>query len=266
MTSKATEFIDIGANLAGRQFRHDWPKVVQQAQAHGVSQILVTGTDVVASQAGSAMALKHPGVLFSTAGIHPHGAKHCSPQALNTLRELAKEPGVVAIGECGLDFNRMFSPQDSQEAAFHAQLELAAELGMPVFLHERDAFPRFAEILGEWRDKLPGAVVHCFTGEREALERYLQLDCHIGVTGWVCDERRGGGLAALVPEIPDERLLIETDAPWLTPRSLKPRPKRNLPQYLPHIAERIAELRGQSLEHVARVSTENARRLFGLPG
>ncbi|MFT5585182.1 MAG: TatD DNase family protein [Cognaticolwellia sp.] len=265
MTSKATEFIDIGVNLAGRQFRHDWPAVVQQAQAQGVAQILITGTDVVTSQAGSAMALKHSGVLFSTAGIHPHRATDCSPEALNTLRELARESHVVAIGECGLDFNRMFSPQDAQETAFHQQLELAAELGMPVFLHERDAFSRFADILAQWRPKLPGAVVHCFTGERKDMERYLELDCHIGVTGWVCDERRGAGLAELVPEIPDERLLIETDAPWLTPRTLKPRPKRNLPEYLPHIAERIAELRGQSVEHVAQVSTENARRLFGMP-
>ena len=229
-------YIDIGANLAGRQFRHDWPKVVQQAQDHGVAQILITGTSVEASQAASGMALKHPGVLFSTSGIHPHGAKDCSPQALNTLREVAAQPHVVAIGECGLDFNRMFSPQKDQEAAFHAQLELAAELKLPVFLHERDAYPRFAEILAEWRPELPGAVVHCFTGEREALQHYLELDCHIGITGWVCDERRGSGLAELVPEIPDERLLIETDAPWLTPRTLKPRPKRNLPEFLPHIA------------------------------
>jgi TatD DNase family protein len=258
-------YIDIGVNLAGRQFRHDWPKVVQQAQDHGVAQILITGTSVEASQAASGMALKHPGVLFSTSGIHPHGAKDCSPQALNTLREVAQAPHVVAIGECGLDFNRMFSPQKDQEAAFHAQLELAAELKMPVFLHERDAYPRFAEILAQWRPELPGAVVHCFTGEREALQHYLELDCHIGIPGWVCDERRGYGLAELVPEIPDERLLIETDAPWLTPRTLKPRPKRNLPEFLPHIAERIAELRGQSLAHVARVSTQNAQALFSMP-
>lgn len=265
MTRPTHECIDIGVNLAGKHFAKDWPQVVAQAQAQGVVQMLITGTSVVTSQAGSRMAGKHPGVLFSTAGIHPHSAKDCSPSALQTLRALAQASQVVAIGECGLDFNRMFSPREDQESAFNQQLELAAELRLPVFLHERDAFEPFAEILAHWRPKLVGAVVHCFTGNRPALERYLALDCHIGVTGWVCDERRGKPLAELVPEIPGDRLLIETDAPWLTPRTLTPRPKRNLPEYLPHIAAHIARLRQIEAEELAKISTENARRLFGLP-
>lgn len=265
MTSTANEYLDIGVNLAGKHFSKDWPQVVAQAQAQGVVQMLITGTSVGTSRAGSQMALQHPGVLFSTAGIHPHSADSCSPSAIQSLRQLAEQPQVVAIGECGLDFNRMFSPQEDQESVFNAQLELAAELALPVFLHERDAFEPFAEILAHWRPKLVGAVVHCFTGTRRALERYLALDCHIGVTGWVCDERRGKTLAELVPEIPADRLLIETDAPWLTPRTLRPRPKRNLPAYLPHIAEHIAHLRQEEVREVAEISTKNARRLFGLP-
>src|SRR5699024_9838431 len=155
---------------------------------------------------------------FATAGIHPHNARFHDADANAKLKTLLATPEVACAGEMGLDFNRDFSPRADQEKAFEAQLALAAEVGKPVFLHERDAHARFLAILRKWRDRLPAAVVHCFTGNREALYAYLDLDCHIGVTGWVCDERRGNELASLVPAIPDDRLLLETDAPYLIPR------------------------------------------------
>jgi TatD DNase family protein len=182
------------------------------------------------------------------------------------LRDLLAHPRNVAAGECGLDFDRDFSPRRAQRAAFEAQLAIAAELGKPVFLHERAAHEEFVEILTAWRPKLRDAVVHCFTGERAALEAYLALDLHIGLTGWICDERRGRHLEAIVGLIPEGRLMVETDAPYIQPRDLRPRPKsgRNEPLYLPHIARVIAKHRGETFEELAAHTTSTARRFFGL--
>jgi TatD DNase family protein len=170
----------------------------------------------------------------------------------------------VAIGECGLDYNRNYSPHPAQEKWFVAQLELAAELGKPLFLHSRDAHPRFAEILRNLR--VGKAVAHCFTGEGPELRAYLELGLYIGITGWICDERRGAHLRPLVKEIPADRLLVETDAPYLTPRDLRPQPKarRNEPAFLPHILRAVAQARGEAPEALAAQTTRNARALFGL--
>ena len=146
-----------------------------------------------------------------------------------------------------------------------AQLALAVEYRLPVFLHERDAHERFLSILKAYRDHLVGAVVHCFTGSRQALFDYLDLDCHIGITGWVCDERRGKPLAELVHNIPDNRLLLETDAPYLLPRDLPeppPKKRRNEPSLLPWIGKRVATLREQDVASVAQLTYANARALF----
>ena len=174
---------------------------------------------------------------------------------------------MVAIGECGLDFNRNYSPHPDQEKWLVEQFELAREIGKPLFVHSRDAHPRLAEILREYRGRLSRVVVHCFTGEAEELRAYLELDCHIGITGWICDERRGRHLHALVREIPADRLLLETDAPYLTPRDLRPQPhaRRNEPAFLPHILRTVARALGKPAEQVAEETTRNARAFFGLP-
>ena len=174
---------------------------------------------------------------------------------------------MVALGECGLDFNRNYSPHPDQERWFVAQLELACELGKPLFVHSRDAHPRLAEILRRYRNRLSRVVVHCFTGQADELRAYLELDCHIGITGWICDERRGRHLLALVREIPAGRLLLETDAPYLTPRDLRPQPhaRRNEPAFLPHIAATVARALGKPLDQLARETSANARAFFGLP-
>jgi TatD DNase family protein len=257
-----TPLIDIGVNLTGRQFSQDVDAVIHDAVAADVTRMVVTGTSMRSSDAASALALRHPGVLWSTAGVHPHDAKSCDDATLPRLRELAAAPHVVALGECGLDFNRMFSPQPVQERWFEAQLELAAELGLPVFLHERDAHDRFVSILARWRDRLPGAVVHCFTGNETALRAYLDLDCHIGITGWICDERRGVGLREIVSLVPPDRLMVETDAPWLMPRDLGR--GRNVPANLPHICGHVADCVGRSVDQVAAETTRTAERFFGL--
>lgn len=261
------ELIDIGANLTHKSFQKDLEAVIERAQEVGVHQIVVTGTSETGSQRAQTLAVRFPGVLYATAGVHPHEANQWRPNSIYRIEELAALPQVVAIGETGLDFFRDFSPRHAQERAFEAQLELAVEMRLPVFLHERQAHKRFAEILSRYRDKLQAVVVHCFTGQAEELRFYQDLDLYIGITGWICDERRGMHLRKLLPEIPPERLLIETDAPFLVPRDLPSQPKgrRNEPAYLRHIAEVLASLLDTSPASLARQTTANARRFFSLP-
>lgn len=258
--------IDIGVNLTSSQFDKDREDVVLRAKDAGISAMVLTGTDLESSPEAAAMAASLPGFAFSTAGVHPHDAKTVDDLTLPSIRALANQPQVVAIGECGLDFNRDFSPRPQQEAVFEAHLKLAVELNMPVFLHCRDAHERFMAILTPYLDKLPGVVLHCFTGSEEELKACLEAGLYIGITGWVCDERRGEALRAIVPLIPDDKLMIETDAPYLLPRDLKPKPKsrRNEPCYLPHIASEIAALRQQDTEQLITQTTLNTRRFFGL--
>jgi TatD DNase family protein len=172
----------------------------------------------------------------------------------------------VAVGECGLDYFRDFAPRADQQAAFHRQLELAARLRKPVFLHQRDAHADFLAILSEHWGDLTAGVAHCFTGSGPELASYLELGLAIGVTGWICDERRGAHLLPLMREIPADRLLLETDGPYLLPRDLRPKPtsRRNEPAYLPHIAAVVARARGESVARLAVSSTAAARKTFGL--
>ena len=211
------DIVDIGVNLAHRSFHADRKTVIQRAFNAGVRTMVITGTSLASSQEAQQIAREYPGQLFSTAGVHPHDSRNCTMDTIAELRRLAALEQVVAIGECGLDFNRDFSPRPEQEKWFEAQVALAEELQKPLFLHERDASQRFYDILTAVRKSVP-AVVHCFTGSRESLKMYLDLGLHIGITGWICDERRGMPLRELVREIPLDRLMIETDAPYLVPQ------------------------------------------------
>lgn len=260
--------IDIGANLTNSAFQHDLNEVIARAQAVNVASIIITGTDLASSEQAAMIAQQHPGKLFSTAGIHPHDAKHYSPEAHSELLSLAKLPQVKAIGETGLDFNRNYSPPEQQIKAFEKQLELAIETGLPVFLHEREAHKKQWDILRNHRDQLSRAVIHCFTGTKQEAFNYLDLDLHLGITGWICDERRGYHLHEFIADIPLNRLMIETDAPYLTPR-VKPKPalkssRRNEPCTLPYVLAAIATHRQQAIETIARATTSNAREFFGL--
>ncbi len=267
MSDAAPALVDIGLNLTHKSFQSDRDAVVARAQAAGVREMILTGTTGEGSREALALARGYPGVMYATAGVHPHHASEYGPDVEAELRACLESPEVVAVGECGLDFYRNFSPRDVQEEAFRTQLQLAVELQYPVFLHERDAADAFAAILGESIAELPGAVVHCFTGSEAALMRYLELGCLIGITGWVCDERRGLELRELLPKIPLDRLMIETDAPYLLPRDLRPKPKstRNEPAFLAHVASSIAERLELDLPTLAEATTANARRFFQLP-
>lgn len=259
--------VDIGANLTHESFRHDFDAVLQRAKDHGVAQLVVTGASRDGSTHALALAQEHPGVLHATAGVHPHHAIDYDDATDALLRELATHDVVRAVGETGLDYNRNYSPRDVQLAVFERQLQIAVDVQKPLFLHQRDAHHDFIALLKRYRDKIPGAVVHCFTDTGDALRDYLALDCHIGITGWICDERRGTHLRELVKEIPSHRLMIETDAPYLLPRTVRPQPshRRNEPMYLRHICEEIARDRGETWQETAAHTTATARAFFGLP-
>ena len=258
--------VDIGANLTHDSFDADREEMMQRAKDAGVTRMVVTGASAQGSRDAAALAEAHPGILWATAGVHPHHAIDYDEATDRLIRELSGQEAVVAVGECGLDYFRNFSPREAQLSAFSAQLEIAAETGLPVFLHQRDAHDDFVEVLEPLLPRLSRAVAHCFTGEHESLREYLAMGLWIGITGWICDERRGRHLYDIVPAVPDDRLLIETDAPYLLPRTLNPKPRsrRNEPTYLTEVLRVVAEARGQSEEHVARITTENAIEFFGL--
>jgi TatD DNase family protein len=265
-TPRAMQLVDIGANLAHPAFHLDLPVVLDRAISAGVTSIVVTGTSVPESMNALRVSNTYPQTIYATAGVHPHHARDCDDRTIPALRVLAQQPRVVAIGECGLDFNRDYSPHPDQEKWFAAQVALACELRKPLFLHSRDAKDKFIEVLKQFKT-LPPAVAHCFTGEKAELHAYLDLGLHIGITGWICDERRGAHLLELVREIPADRLMLETDSPYLTPRDLRPQPKarRNEPAHLPHILRTVARSVGKPAEAVAEETTRNARAFFGLP-
>ena len=259
--------VDIGANLAHDSFDDDRAEMMERAADAGVGTMIVTGSSDGSNVRAAELASAHPGTLYSTAGVHPHHASDYTDESDALIRSLVQNDVVVAVGECGLDYFRNFSPRDAQLNAFRRQLEIAKDTGLPVFLHQRDAHDDFVEVLEPVLPDLSRAVAHCFTGEGESLREYLAMGLYIGITGWICDERRGKHLYDIVDIIPDDRLLIETDAPYLLPRTVRPRPKtrRNEPMYLREVVRVVAEARGQSEDHIARVTTENARSFFNLP-
>ncbi|MFT3790628.1 MAG: TatD family hydrolase [Rudaea sp.] len=260
------QLVDIGANLTHESFRHDFDAVLARAQAHGVAELIVTGASAQGMRDALALARAHPGVLYATAGVHPHHARDFDADTEALLRQLHAQPEVVAVGETGLDYHRNFSSREAQLFAFEHQLQLAVECGKPLFLHQRDAHADFLACMDNVRGRIGPAVVHCFTGKSGELFDYLDRDLHIGITGWICDERRGAHLRDLVKSIPADRLMLETDAPYLLPRTVRPMPshRRNEPMYLAHICAEVARDRGEDVAVTAANSSAAARAFFRL--
>ena len=264
------KLIDIGINLMNSSYDRDREEVVKAAAAAGVSPLIITGSGERSSLDATIYAgAGKSGALYTTAGIHPHEAKNCGNGTIDFLRDLAGKKTdrispVKAIGECGLDYDRDFSPRDVQRRWFVKQVELAAELSLPLFLHVRDAFEDFSIILREYSKAVPAMVVHCFTGTGKELDHYLSMGCYIGITGWICDERRGKHLRALVKNIPADRLMVETDGPYLLPRDLgqKVKNKRNEPQFLVHIVETLALHLDKDPAKVAKETFANTKKFF----
>ncbi len=258
---------DIGVNLTGKRFDQDRAKVIEQAFAAGVRRMVVTGTDLAHSKMAVELCEQYPLRLRCTVGCHPHNAKDMTEEAWAELEELMESPFVVAVGECGLDFNRMFSPAQTQIEVFARQIELACKLEKPLFLHQRDAHNEMASILKQYRGSFDKAVVHCFTGDESELKDYLELDLYIGITGWITDKKRNHDLLEAVPLIPNDRLLLETDAPYLLPKSIPSAPKsgRNEPQFLPYVGEALAEVRHTSTDIIASICSLNSATFFNWP-
>lgn len=262
------KLFDIAVNASNKQLIEHFDALLSRSLTAGVDKWLMVGTDLQESAEVLALCDKDPsgGHLFCTAGVHPHDAKSVDDSYIDTLKMLHQDPRVVAVGECGLDFNRDFSPRPVQERVFEQQLNLADELQKPAYLHERDAAKRFCDIFAPFADSIPKAVIHCFTGDKSTLHRYLDMGLYVGITGWVCDERRGTELRELLRYIPLDRLMIETDAPFLLPRNLTPKPKsrRNEPAYLPHIAMEIAQILGLEAKQVFEASYHNSCDFFSV--
>jgi TatD DNase family protein len=260
------QLIDIGANLTHESFRPDLDRVLERAHAHGVAQMVVTGASAAGSRMALAMAQAHPGVLFATAGVHPHHAVDYDDATDALLRELLQSEAVKAVGETGLDYHRNYSPQAAQIEAFERQLAIAVDCGKPLFLHQREAHADFMAVMKGLEGRLGAVVVHCFTGSRAEMVDYLDAGWHIGITGWLCDERRGTHLRELVRDIPADRLMIETDSPYLLPRTVQPKPshRRNEPMYLKHIVEELARDRGEDVETTAANATATSLAFFRL--
>ena len=244
MITDMNKFVDIGVNLTGSSFKKDIPQVIERAQLAGVEKLIITGTDTRHSELAIALTEQFESICYSTAGLHPHHASDYSNDLASELGDMLRHENVVAVGECGLDFNRNYSTRKEQIRAFEGQLEIAADTQKPLFLHQRDAHEDFVSILKSCRDDLPQVVAHCFTGGLEEVNDYVLLDMYIGVTGWICDERRGQSLQQAVKHIPLDRIMLETDAPYLLPRDLQQKPiekNRNEPCFLPHIARAVAK-------------------------
>ena len=261
------KYVDIGVNLTGSSFEKDVESVVERALTAGVEKLVVTGTDVSHSEQAIVLTEKFPSICYSTVGLHPHHASDYSADVDSELRDLLKHKNAVAVGECGLDFNRNYSTREQQIKAFEAQLEIAVDSKKPLFLHQRDAHEDFIAILKSCRNDLCQVVVHCFTGTIEEVNDYVLLDFFVGVTGWVCDERRGQSLRQAVKHIPLNRLLLETDAPYLLPRDMMEKPikkGRNEPCFLPHITRSVAHAMGQKESMVAEAAYKNSCQFFNL--
>ena len=249
--------IDSHAHIQLSQFNGDREAVIERAHAAGVSTMLVIGFDMETSRGAVELAEKYT-QIYATVGMHPHDAKDLTPDVLKTFRELAVHPKVVALGEMGLDYYRDLSPRPLQKKAFEKQLDLAEETQMPIIIHNRDAYMDILPILEARQGRIRG-VLHCFTGDVELMHRSLAIGFHIGIGG-IVTYPNAKDVQAVAKAVPEDRLLIETDCPWLAPQFRRGR--RNEPAYVRAVAEKIAELRNTSVQALGARTTENFQTLF----
>jgi TatD DNase family protein len=257
------KLFDSHCHLDDQSFIKDLDQVIVQARQAGVEKIMVVGITQKSCRLAVKLAENNPGI-YASVGIHPHDVKDCTEEVLNDLKKLSQTKKVKAWGETGLDFNRMFSPRALQEKWFVRQIELARELGLPLIFHERDSHGRFSEMLKAHLEPGAKGVVHCFSGNKKELFDYLSLGLYIGITGIVTIESRGAELRKLVTEIPSDRLLIETDAPYLTPAPQKNKTRRNEPAFVKSVFMKIAEVRKEDPEELSRKIWENTHNLYGI--
>ena len=257
------KLFDSHCHLDDPCYDRDLDAVLTRMKTAGVARAMIVGVDGASSEKAADMARRED-MLYAAVGVHPHEAKTCTEELISRLWKRAVQPEVRAWGETGLDFNRMFSPQTVQEHWFIRQLAVAADCNLPVILHERDSNGRFLEILKSHLTGRRGGVVHCFSGTRSEMTQYLDLGLYIGITGILTIKQRGRPLRRLAPLIPSDRILIETDAPYLTPAPEKNRSRRNEPAFVRSVLFKLAEVRGQAPEALAEALWENTCRLYDI--
>ncbi len=257
------KLFDSHCHLDDHTFFKDLKGTLKNARDAGVCEIMTVGVDLESSQRAVALAEATNGV-YASVGVHPHDAQSCNDTVIKALSRLAEKTAVRAWGEIGLDFNRMYSPMEDQEKWFVRQIQAADSLGLPLIFHERDSQGRFLEILKTHPNPQRRGVVHCFSGNEADLSAYLDLGFYIGITGILTIKTRGAGLRGLVLNIPMDRLLIETDAPYLTPAPQKNKTRRNEPAFVKSVLLKLAEVRQEDPETLAVSTTANARRLFSI--
>ena len=257
------KLFDSHCHLDDKIYNNDIEWVIKRMEDAGLVGAMIVGTTLDRSTKALSIAESEPG-LYVSVGIHPHGAKDCSEASIEFLVNLSKSPKVKAWGEIGLDFNRMLSPIKDQEKWFIRQLEIADKIDLPVIFHERDSKGRLIEILNNHFTKGRKGVIHCFSGNKNELKQYLDLGLYIGITGIVTIENRGADLRKLLPLIPIERILIETDAPYLTPAPEKNHTRRNEPAFVRSVLFKLAEIIGQDLENLAKIILENTYKLYDI--
>ncbi len=257
------KIFDSHCHLDDRTYARDLEKVLQRSRSAGVTRTMTIGIDKRTSTTAVSLAQSHSEV-YASVGVHPHDVRNCDESILQELVDLAQDKKVRAWGEIGLDFNRMYSPREDQEKWFGRQLEIAGQLNLPVIFHERDSNGRFLEMLKDNTLTNIDGVVHCFSGSRQELRHYLALGLHIGITGIITMKSRGARLREMVPAIPVDCLLVETDAPYLTPTPERNHHRRNEPAFVKSVLLKLAEVRKTDPEELAQVVWENTCRLYNI--
>ena len=255
------KYYDIGVNLFCKQFPNP-EQIINDALQSGVTCIL-TGTDPKENRQIDTFINNHQ--AYGTVGIHPHNADSTKDKDYLEIENIAKTNNkIVAIGECGLDFDRMFSTKENQIKCFEKQIEIAETLNMPLFLHERNAVEDFIKVLSNHKEICKKSIVHCFTGNTETLKKYLSKGCYIGITGWICDSRRAKDLRQAVKYIPLDRIMIETDSPFLTPKNIQGLSKTNYPQNVKYVAKELAIHMGVPENTLISKAKENTEHFFSI--
>ena len=257
------KLFDSHCHLDDKSYARDLEKVIERAHSAGVKRLMTIGVNGKTSARAVDLAVSHP-EIYASVGVHPHYAGNCRESVFDDLLKLAENPKVCAWGEIGLDFNRMYSPREDQEKWFRKQLEIAETLDLPMIFHERDSNGRFLEILKKHAVKNPKGVVHCFSGDHNELEQYLDLGLYIGITGILTIKGRGARLRRLAAFIPQDRLLVETDAPYLVPAPEKNHHRRNEPAFVKSVMLKLAEVKQEDPEQLSEIIWENTCRLYGI--
>ena len=257
-------FIDIACNFTHESFKNNLDAVIANAENVGVEKFVLLSASLKDLDPIQIIKSKSPEKYFICSGIHPHHADEIKDINQNKLLEKLRSTRPNAIGETGLDYFRNISPPNIQRDAFKIQIDIAKELELPLYLHQRDAHDDFIKIIKENINNFPKFVVHCFTGSQSQLDQYLELGAYIGLTGWICDARRNIELRESIKNIPIERMMIETDCPYLIPKNIIDKPKNNInePKYLPHIAQEICDLIGIKIEELKAATSKNAYDFF----